>query len=474
MLIRPRVAVTSLLVAIPTAVVVSMAVDRLRMRDLEQATYRVVQSQINDQVRERCESDPTWFLTGPLAGRPPGGIFVAEGPDDLPPRPRVEPQPFELFAYDIELIGSSSATPRLPEEIRRALRSRPEPIVLPYVKPAGTGVQVAMATGWTGSTCMYFLGRMAPPEHQTRTRVLTLFGVYAALVLTALAGAFPTVTRIRRLARAAHESVDQDFRAIAPDRRQDELGSLTFVFNDSAQTLHERKARIAELNESLRRLVKRTDEDIARPLAELSLQLGSVAAAPSADGARAALVAAHTLAGHVSNLIAAAELRSMGAASPRGTVDLVATVSRVVGSHVPFARARGVAIDIEQPDSPVTIAAQPALVERIVANLLDNAVRYNRPGGTVRVVLRVVPDESRFVLWVTDDGPGVSDAQFKGLTAIRRFRGDEHQNRRPDAPGLGLAVTREACDRFGLDFSLRRPPEGGLEAEVSGAVHLHP
>lgn len=471
MLIRPRVVVTSLLAAIPAAIVLSIAVDRLRMRDLEEATIRVVQAQINDQVRERCESDPTWFLTGPLEGRPPGGVFIPTEPDQLPPRPRVEPQPFELFAYDIELIGSSSATPRLPEEIRRGLRSRPDPIVMPYVTAEGTGVQVAMPTGWTGSTCMYFLGRMAPPPNQARMRVLTLLGAYAALVATALIAVFPTVGRIRRLARAAHESVDQDFRAIAPDRRQDELGSLTFVFNDSAQTLHERKARIEDLNESLRRLVRSTDEDIARPLVALSARLAALGAAPSADDVRAALVDAHTLAGHVANLVATAELRSMGPSPEAEPVDLVATVWRVVEQHAAFARARGVKVQFEPPSRPVTIAADASLVERVVANLVDNAVRYNRSGGSVRIVMRAPAGDDRFVLWITDDGPGVSDAQFKGLTAIRRFRGDEHRNRRPDAPGLGLAVVREACDKFGLDFSLRRPPDGGLEAEISGAIH---
>ena len=56
--------------------------------------------QERDQVRERCESDPSWFLTGPLEGRPAKGQFVETTPDQLPPRPKVTEQAFELFAYD--------------------------------------------------------------------------------------------------------------------------------------------------------------------------------------------------------------------------------------------------------------------------------------------------------------------------------------------------------------------------------------
>jgi signal transduction histidine kinase len=73
-------------------------------------------------------------------------------------------------------------------------------------------------------------------------------------------------------------------------------------------------------------------------------------------------------------------------------------------------------------------------------------------------------------LFVIDNGPGVSEEHFRGLTAIRRFRGDESRNRRPGAPGLGLAVAREVCDRYGLQLDLKRPAAGGFEVEISGGL----
>ena len=57
---------------------------------MELALSRVVTSQVNEQVRERCESDPRWFLTGPLEGRPKRGDPVNPDPE-LQPRPKVEP-----------------------------------------------------------------------------------------------------------------------------------------------------------------------------------------------------------------------------------------------------------------------------------------------------------------------------------------------------------------------------------------------
>ena len=75
-----------------------------------------------------------------------------------------------------------------------------------------------------------------------------------------------------------------------------------------------------------------------------------------------------------------------------------------------------------------------------------------------------------FSLRVTNGGRGVPDDMFKGLTAIRRFRGDESWNRRPNAPGLGLAVAREIADRSGWQLQMRRPPNGGFEVEITGGL----
>jgi two-component system sensor histidine kinase TctE len=131
-----------------------------------------------------------------------------------------------------------------------------------------------------------------------------------------------------------------------------------------------------------------------------------------------------------------------------------------------------VSLHVSVPDSPVTIDADGVLVERAIANLVDNALRFNRPGGEARVTLERVEGGQRFRLWVADNGPGVTEEQFRTLTAVRRFRGDEGRNRRPGAPGLGLAVTQEVADRFKLRLDLKRPGAGGFEVEMSGPIAI--
>src|SRR5687767_7310196 len=107
MKLRTTVAVTSLLVALPAAALVTFAIERWRARDLDLALTRVVLAQLNEQLRQRCESDPNWFFTGPLSGRPKPGE-PAPADEALAPRARATDQPYELFAFDEDFTGSST------------------------------------------------------------------------------------------------------------------------------------------------------------------------------------------------------------------------------------------------------------------------------------------------------------------------------------------------------------------------------
>jgi len=470
MMLRPRVAVTSLLVALPAALAVAYAIDRTRAHDMEVALDRVVRSQLNAQVKERCVSDPTWFLTGPLIGRPPNGVFIDPNPDALAPRPRPSPQPFELFAYDEEFLASSGAAPRFPQDFRRAMRASPDAAFAPHVTAEGSGVQMAIPTGWKGTPCAYFVGRMAPQPHQSRDRMLFAFGLLALCFIVALGATAPTVWRVRRLAAEERESASSGFGSIAPDTKKDELSSLTFTYNDAVQELQLRATRIDDLDKALRRFVETTREEVAGSLASLESMLGELATAQRADpdAIRASFLKAHDLHASVENLAAASRLRGAGVIAT-AALDLSALVGRVVAAHRPLAHAREVSIEAVLPQPPIRIEADQALVERAVANVIDNAIRYNRPGGTVRVTC--TRDEGGgFRLVVADTGSGVGEEAFRVLTAVRRFRGDEHRNRRPGAPGLGLAVAQEVADRCGMKLELKRPATGGFEVEFSGAA----
>ena len=108
--------------------------------------------------------------------------------------------------------------------------------------------------------------------------------------------------------------------------------------------------------------------------------------------------------------------------------------------------------------------ADPTLLDQALSNLVDNAVRYNREGGHVAVVLDHA--SGGFMLSVIDDGPGVSDEELAQLTK-RWFRGSEARTRRPDGKGLGLAIVSESVGRLRLGLHFSRPDSGGLRADIT-------
>ena len=460
MMIRRRALITGLVVAAPAAAVITFTLGRFRANDLRVTLERVVRSQVNDQVRERCESDPNWFLTGPLEGRPRRGEVVDP---DMPPRPKTDPQPFELFAYDEDFAGTSTAAPRFPQDFRIAMRRSSAPAVASFASATGAGAQVAVATGWNGSPCMYFLGRMQPPPGQRSQRMWVAAGSFALCYGIVLLGMSPVIMRIRRLARDASASVREGYATIAPDKLKDELSSVTFTLNDAFTELHHRKTRIQDQDEALRRFVSTTNDDVTEPMKALEQEM---AAAAGRSVSPEWLTRVHALAMKLENLAAAARLRMTRDSIPATDVDLGASVERVVARDAALAAAAGVSVETAVKSGAVMVTANQAMLERAIANLLDNAVRYNRPGGRVHVNLSKAAD-SGFSLRITDNGRGMTEDEFKSLTAIRRFRGDEGgPNRRPGAPGLGLSLAREIFDRSGMQMELRRPPTGGFEAEI--------
>jgi len=124
-------------------------------------------------------------------------------------------------------------------------------------------------------------------------------------------------------------------------------------------------------------------------------------------------------------------------------------VDRAIVRFKPLAFKRGVEIAMEGTGGPVL--ADSGLLDRIVGNLLDNAVKHARPNGTVRLTLTAEPGQA-VTLVVTDDGPGVDSEQAPQIFE-RFFQGDPARQR-SSGVGLGLAIARAGAEAHGgrLEF----------------------
>jgi signal transduction histidine kinase len=481
MTLRRRIIIAALLLTLPVAALIVMTIEWRRGRDARLTLERLAAMHLTETVRDACQADPQWFLAGPRTGRPPLSARNIPDADVHLPRPDPAPLAIDVFAYDQEFNPTSTAGPTMARDLRAILRP-PSPetsVISSYSTDRGRGLQIVRATGWTPGPCAFLLFRMQAVPGRWGQRLMMFGGLSAAIFGVAYLAALPTILRVRRVTEQAGRAARDNYRSIAPDASKDEVSAVSFIYNDAAAEVHRRAAETQDRIEALRRFLRSVELDLAAPLAELETSVTTLATgSPSTDEARArgrdVLKELYVTNRRLRNLIAAAELRMSNEPLPRQPVDVAALVQEVVDRYRPLARVSGVTLDAElklratDDGLGATYDVHGPMLALALENVLDNAIRYNREGG--RVVVSLERRDSHGIrLRVVDTGRGVADDQMKALTAIRRFRGDESWNRRPGAPGLGLALSREIADRSGLTLELHRPAAGGFEVEITDA-----
>ncbi|MEO6145224.1 MAG: ATP-binding protein [Dermatophilaceae bacterium] len=244
---------------------------------------------------------------------------------------------------------------------------------------------------------------------------------------------------------------DQDERLIVP-RSADEIRALALTLNDMLD-------RLATARGRQRAFVADSAHELRSPLASMRTQLevaqrlgegGELATDLLADVAR--------LSALVEDLLLLARAGSDARPpSRRESLDVRALLVTAAGRYT-------------DPRVPVSVAGGPAVyasvssdeLQRVVANLVDNAVRHATSG----VTLAVRVEGGRAVLTVTDDGPGIPAGDRERV--FERFaRLDDARDRDAGGTGLGLAIVRELLRRSDGSISLQDNPSGpGLAAVV--------
>jgi signal transduction histidine kinase len=142
--------------------------------------------------------------------------------------------------------------------------------------------------------------------------------------------------------------------------------------------------------------------------------------------------------------------------------DLATVVESVLRDPPPETESLGVRIDSELEPAPA--AGDAALAERLVRNLIDNAVRYNVPGGRVRV--RTGTEAGGAFLSVINDGATVPAAEVERLLEPFQRLGTDRTTPSDGHHGLGLSIVRAIATAHHATLLAEARPEGGLAVEI--------
>ena len=214
--------------------------------------------------------------------------------------------------------------------------------------------------------------------------------------------------------------------------------------------------RIRRLDAVRRDFVVNASHELKTPVAGIQALAESLALALRHDPSRATRMVyrieheAGRLARLVRDLLDLARLEEPETVQQRRRVNVADVVRAQVERMVPIAAERDITIDADLPSLAVVVAL-PEDIRSIVTNLLENAVRYNRDGGTVTVSLRRAGDH--VTLEVADTGDGIPE-QDRDRVFERFYRVDKARSRAAGGTGLGLSLVRHATERHGGTVSL--------------------
>ncbi|TCM15777.1 hypothetical protein EDF56_109107 [Novosphingobium sp. PhB165] len=322
------------------------------------------------------------------------------------------------------------------------------------------GIAQALTTRVPGGTLIVAADRSDLNEIDWALGRLFAAALAATLVLgLAAAGFIGWVTR-RRLGRidaTAQAIIDGDLtRRIALDGSGSEFDRL-------AETLNGMLDRIESLMENLRQVSSDVAHDLRTPLTRLYSSLERADASDDPADLHRLIDSARAQSAGLLEIFAAvlriAEVEGLSEKLPRQHVDVSTLLEEMVETYAP---------DFEDGDRMLRHAIQPGmtllgdrrLLNQALANLLDNALRHT-PVGTV-VDLKACTRDGQIILTVSDDGPGVAEAERARL--FRRFARAE-RSRSTEGHGLGLSMVKAIALAHGGTAQI--PAHGpGFEVQV--------
>jgi signal transduction histidine kinase len=272
-------------------------------------------------------------------------------------------------------------------------------------------------------------------------QILLVSGISA---LVALAGALALGRRILKpladLRTASARLEGGDLSARAPEKGPRELQALSASFNEMAASLE-------RLFDARRELVAWASHDLRTPLASLRAMIEALEDDLAEPGEYLEAIRTQTeiLSGLVEDLFELARIDAGALTLELRDAPIGELVSRCLSSVGAEARAREVELEARMSTNPVVRIA-PDKIERVLMNLLANAVRHSPPKGEVAVV--VEPDSAHVVVAVEDSGDGLAAGASERMFD-RFWRADESRTRSSGGAGLGLSIARGLVQAHG-------------------------
>ena len=349
----------------------------------------------------------------------------------------------------------------------------------------------APVTRQPGSVELYYL---FPLQAEQRTvglvrNTVLLTGILLVALLAAVAALVTgqVVRPVRVAATIAEQFASGRLQERMQVRGKDDLAALAAAFNDMADSLQGQITKLEEMSRLQRRFTSDVSHELRTPLTTIRMATDVLHASRSGfepQVARSAELLQNELdrfEALLTDLLEISRYDAHVAVLEPDPVDLRGLVRSAVSATEVVARQAGVEVDIDLPDEPVVADVDGRRVERILRNLMVNAVEHG-DGRPIEVRLR--GDDRAVAVTVRDHGVGLRPGEA-ALVFDRFWRADPSRDRRTGGTGLGLSISLEDArlhggwlhawgrPEQGAQFRLTLPVRSG-DAVVSSPLPIEP
>jgi signal transduction histidine kinase len=302
---------------------------------------------------------------------------------------------------------------------------------------------------------------------------------FVALLLTLIGVAWflgrSVLKPLAAMSQAARQIAAGDLDFQIPASQVREVAEVRAAFQAMGDELRGSIERQAELEEERRFFVSAIAHDLRTPLFSLRGYLEGLERGLAISPKKVAQYIAvcrrksDQLDRLVSDLFAYTKTEYLEQTLRRERLELGSVLEQAVDGLQPRAQAKGIEVALEGPDDRGVLEGDAHLLERVVENLLDNALRHTPAKGSIAVRWHTEPDRVTFT--VADSGAGIAAEDLPHLFDPL-YRGDASRNPETGGVGLGLTIARRILRAHGGDLVAANGASGG--AAFTGAVPRMP
>ncbi len=344
---------------------------------------------------------------------------------------------------ELELAVAEDPAVQKVQIVSLPLSGEADPVVPCLV--IGQQIDLPLARGY-GIYYVYSLQR-----ERSSLEVVSQILVYGGLVLVLLIGAVAyvvtrlVVTPVRQAALVAERLAAGRLTERMVARGEDDLASLATSFNAMAEGLQRQIRQLEDLSRVQQRFVSDVSHELRTPLTTIRMA-GDLIHDSRADFTPAVKRSAELLRGELdrfeallADLLEVSRFDAGAAVLDLEQTDLRRTIAKVVDACDQLADRKGSTVTVLDPGVPCDTTCDPRRVERIVRNLVVNAIEH---GEGKPVQIRIGVNDTAVAVVVRDHGVGLRPGEA-GLVFNRFWRADPARARTTGGTGLGLAIALE-------------------------------